>query len=44
MSVVAGYSGREYGAGGRDGDRSGYGFEPLQVAKLHALESGIQVD
>ncbi|NUV20157.1 Ubiquinone biosynthesis O-methyltransferase [Escherichia coli] len=22
----------------------GYGFEPLQVAKLHALESGIQVD
>jgi len=24
--------------------RSGWGLEPLQAAKLHALESGIQVD
>ncbi len=24
--------------------RPGYGFEPLQVARLHALESGIQVE
>lgn len=38
------HSGREYGARRRDGDRSDMGFEPLQVAKLHALESGIQVD
>ncbi|MBD3744083.1 methyltransferase domain-containing protein [Klebsiella pneumoniae] len=34
----------EHGARRRDGHRAGHGAEPLQVAGLHALESGIQVD